>query len=83
MYVLNTQERTIKRFSNTDLSIWVNELIKYNRSLKSYVFMSSKKEATKFITKQLKANNGWKRLGKTIYGVLCSGYCYRAIDNPI
>ena len=83
MYVLNTQERTIKRFSNTDLSIWVNELIKYNRSLKSYVFMSSKKEATKFITKQLKANNGWKRLGKAIYGVLCSGYCYGAIDNPI
>ena len=83
MYVLNTQERTIKRFSNTDLSIWVNELIKYNRSLKSYVFMSSKKEATKFITKQLKANYGWKRLGKVIYGVLCSGYCYRATDNPI
>ena len=54
MYVLNTQERTIKRFSNKDLSIWVNDLIKYNRSLKSYVFMSSKKEATKFITKQLK-----------------------------
>ena len=83
MYVLNTQERTIKRFSNTDLSIWVNELIKYNRSLKSYVFMSSKKEATKFITKQLKANNEWKRLWKAIYGVLCSGYCYGAIDNPI
>ena len=58
MYVLNTQERTIKRFSNKDLSIWVNELIKYNRSLKSYLFMSTKKEATKFITKQLKANNG-------------------------
>jgi hypothetical protein len=83
MYVLNTQERTIKRFSNKDLSIWVNELIKYNRSLKSYVFMSSKKEATKFITKQLKANNGWKRLGKAIYGILCSGYCYGTIDNPI
>jgi hypothetical protein len=58
MYVLNTQERTIKRFSNKDLSIWVNELIKYNRSLKSYIFMSSKKDAAKFITKQLKANNG-------------------------
>jgi hypothetical protein len=54
MYVLNTQERTIKRFSNKDLSIWVNELIKYNRSLKSYIFMSSKKEATKFIQKQIK-----------------------------
>ena len=58
MYVLNTQERTIKRFSNKDLSIWVNELIKYNRSLKSYLFMSTKKEAQSFITKQLKANNG-------------------------
>jgi hypothetical protein len=58
MYVLNTQERTIKRFSNKDLSIWVNELIKYNRSLKSYIFMSSKKDAAKFIQKQLKANNG-------------------------
>jgi hypothetical protein len=54
MYVLNTQERTIKRFSNTDLSIWVNELIKYNRSLKSYLFMPTKKEATMFIKKQLK-----------------------------
>ena len=83
MYVLNTQERTIKRFSNKDLSIWVNELIKYNRSLKSYIFMSSKKDAAKFITKQLKANNGWKRLGKAIYGVLCSSYCYGIIDNPI
>ena len=56
MYVLNTQERTIKRFSNKDLSIWVNELIKYNRSLKSYVFMSTKKEATNFIKNQLKRN---------------------------
>jgi hypothetical protein len=54
MYVLNTQERTIKRFSNKDLSIWVNELIKYNRSLKSYLFMPTKKDATKFIQKQLK-----------------------------
>jgi hypothetical protein len=83
MYVLNIQERTIKRFSNKDLSIWVNELIKYNRSLKSYLFMSTKKEAAKFIQKQLKANNEWKRLWKAIYGVLCSGYCYGAIDNPI
>jgi len=58
MYVLNTQERTIKRFSNTDLAIWVNELIKYNRSLKSYLFMPTKKEAQSFIQKQLKANNG-------------------------
>ena len=56
MYVLNTQERTIKRFSNKDLSIWVNELIKYNRSLKSYLFMSTKKEATNFIKNQLKRN---------------------------
>jgi hypothetical protein len=56
MYVLNTQERTIKRFSNTDLSIWVNELIKYNRSLKSYLFMPTKKEATNFIKNQLKRN---------------------------
>lgn len=54
MYVLNTQERTIKRFSNTDLALWVNELIKYNRSLKSYLFMPTKKEATNFIKKQLK-----------------------------
>jgi hypothetical protein len=83
MYVLNIQERTIKRFSNKDLSIWVNELIKYNRSLKSYVFMYSKKEATKFIQKQLKANNGWKRPRKTIYGVLYSSYRYGIIDNPI
>jgi hypothetical protein len=58
MYVLNTQERTLKRFSNKDLSIWVNELIKYNRSLKNYLFMSTKKEAKMFIQKQLKANNG-------------------------
>jgi hypothetical protein len=56
MYVLNIQERTIKRFSNTDLAIWVNELIKYNRSLKSYQFMSTKKEATNFIKNQLKRN---------------------------
>jgi len=54
--ILNTQERTIKRFSNKDLSIWVNELIKYNRSLKSYLFMSTKKEATNFIKNQLKRN---------------------------
>ena len=54
MYVLNTQERTIKRFSNTDLALWVNELIKYNRSLKSYQFMSTKKQAQSFIQKQLK-----------------------------
>jgi hypothetical protein len=54
MYVLNTQERTIKRFSNKDLSIWVNELIKYNRSLKSYLFMPTKKQAQSFIQKQLK-----------------------------
>jgi hypothetical protein len=74
MYVLNTQERTIKRFSNTDLSIWVNELIKYNRSLKSYLFMPTKKEATNFIQKQLKANNGWKRLWKAIYEFICRGY---------
>lgn len=53
MYVLNTQERTIKRFSNTDLSIWVNDLIKYNRSLKSYVFMSTKKEAQSFIKNKI------------------------------
>ena len=52
MYVLNTQERTIKRFSSHDLSIWFNDLIKYNRSLKSYVFMSTKKEAQSFIIKQ-------------------------------
>ena len=58
MYVLNIQERTIKSFSSKDLSLWVNELIKYNRSLKSYVFMSTKKEAQSFIQKQLKANNG-------------------------
>jgi hypothetical protein len=58
MYVLNTQERTIKRFSNKDLSIWVNELIKYNRSLNSYVFMATKKEAESFIQKQLRSKNG-------------------------
>jgi len=54
MYVLNTQERTIKRFSNTDLALWVNDLIKYNRSLKSYLFMPTKKQAQLFIQKQLK-----------------------------
>ena len=58
MYVLNTQERTIKRFSNTDLSIWVNDMIKYNRSIKSYLFMPTKKDAQSFIKKQLKVNNG-------------------------
>jgi hypothetical protein len=58
MYVLNTQERTIKQFSNKDLSIWVNDLIKYNRSFKSYLFMPTKKDATMFIKKQMKANNG-------------------------
>lgn len=58
MYVLNTQERTIKQFSNKDLSIWVNDLIKYNRSFKSYLFMSTKKDAKMFIQSQLKANNG-------------------------
>lgn len=83
MYVLNIQERTIKRFSSHDLSIWVNELIKYNRSLKSYVFMATKKEAQSFIQKQLKANNGWKRPRKTIYGVLYSCYRYGIADNPV
>jgi len=58
MYVLNIQERTIKSFSSKDLSLWVNDLIKYNRSLKSYVFMATKKEAQSFIQKQSKANNG-------------------------
>ena len=58
MYVLNTQERTIKQFSNKDLSIWVNDLIKYNRSFKSYLFMPTKKDAKMFIQSQLKVNNG-------------------------
>ena len=57
MYVLNTQERTIKRFSSKDLSIWVNDLIMYNRSLKNYIFMATKKEAQSFIQKQLRSNN--------------------------
>lgn len=57
MYVLNTQERTIKRFSSHDLSIWVNELIKYNTGLKNYLFMPTKKQAQLFIQKQLKNNN--------------------------
>lgn len=54
MYVLNTQERTLKRFSNTDLSLWVNDMIKYNIGLKNYLFLPTKKEATCFIKKQLK-----------------------------
>ena len=54
MYVLNTQERTIKRFSNTDLALWVNDMVKYNTGLKNYLFMPTKKQATKFIQKQLK-----------------------------
>ena len=58
MYVLNTQERTIKQFSNKDLSIWVNDMNKYNRSLKSYLFMPTKKDAKMFIQSQMKANNG-------------------------
>jgi hypothetical protein len=58
MYVLNTQERTIKQFSNKDLSIWVNDMNKYNRSLKSYLFMPTMKDAKMFIQSQLKANNG-------------------------
>lgn len=57
MYVLNTQERTIKRFSNTDLALWVNDMVKYNTGLKNYLFMPTKKQATFFIQKQLKANN--------------------------
>ena len=57
MYVLNTQERTIKRFSSHDLSIWVNDMIKYNTGLKNYLFMSTKKQAQLFIQKQLKNNN--------------------------
>jgi hypothetical protein len=58
MYVLNTQERTLKRFSSKDLSIWVNDMNKYNRSLKNYLFMATKKDAKMFIQSQLKANNG-------------------------
>ena len=58
MYVLNTQERTIKRFSSHDLSIWVNDIIKYNTGLKNYLFMPTKKQAQLFIQKQMKANNG-------------------------
>jgi hypothetical protein len=56
MYVLNTQERTIKRFSNTDLAQWVNSIIKYNSGLQNYLFMPTKKEATNFIKNQLKRN---------------------------
>ncbi len=54
MYVLNTQERTIKRFSSHDLAIWVNDMVKYNMGLKNYLFVPTKKEATNFIKKQLK-----------------------------
>ena len=56
MYVLNTQERTIKRFSSHDLAIWVNDMVKYNMGLKNYLFMPTKKQATNFIKNQLKRN---------------------------
>jgi hypothetical protein len=58
MYVLNTQERTIKRFCSKDLASWVNDMNKYNRSLKCYLFMPTIKDAKMFIQNQLKANNG-------------------------
>lgn len=51
MYVLNMRNRTLKRFNNTDLAIWVNEMIKFNdRSLidKTYLFVPTKK-AVKYI----------------------------------
>ena len=50
------RERTIKRFSNTDLAIWVNDLIKYNNSSlmnKTYLFVPTKK-AVKYILKKNK-----------------------------
>jgi hypothetical protein len=56
MYVLNMRKRTIKQFSNTDLAIWVNDLIKYNdRSLidKTYLFVPTKK-AVKYILEKNK-----------------------------
>ena len=49
MYVLNTQERTIKRFCSKDLALWVNDMNKYNRSLKCYLFMPTMKDAKMFI----------------------------------
>jgi len=61
MYVLNMRERTIKRFSNTDLAIWVNDLIKYNNSSlmnKTYLFVPTKK-AVKYILKKNKWEIGY------------------------
>lgn len=61
MYVLNLRNRTLKRFSNTDLAIWVNDMIKYNdRSLidKTYLFVPTKKAVKCILEKQIKVNNG-------------------------
>ena len=84
MYVIDFKNRTIANFSNKRLSSFLNDIIIYNQStIKNYYFLNTKKEAESLIKKQLKANNGWKRLGKAIYGVLCISYCYGIIDNPI
>ena len=84
MYVIDFKNRTIANFSNKRLSSFLNDIIIYNQStIKNYYFLNTKKEAESIIKKQLKANNGWKRLGKAIYGVLCSGYCYGIANNPI
>ena len=84
MYIIDFKNRTIANFSNKRLSSFLNDIIIYNQStIKNYYFLNTKKEAESIIKKQMKANNGWKRLGKAIYGLLCSGYSYGIIDNPI
>ena len=84
MYVIDFKNRTIANFSNKRLSSFLNDIIIYNQStIKNYYFLNTKKEAESIIKKQLKANNEWKRFWKDIYGFLCSGYNYWAIDNPI
>lgn len=84
MYVIDFKNRTIANFNSKRLSSFLNDIIMYNQStIKNYYFLNTKKEAELLIQKQLKANNGWKRPRKTIYGVLYSCYRYGIADNPV
>ena len=56
MYVLNMREKTIKKFNNMDLAMFINDLIKHNdqRLLnKTFLFVPNKK-AVKYIINQSK-----------------------------
>ena len=84
MYVIDFKNRTIANFSNKELSEFLNDIIVYNQTtIKNYFFLNTKKEAKSMIQKQLKANNGWKRLGKAFYEFICISYSNGIAYNPI